>query len=84
MKVNEVAEKIKISLGNIQTLKSILISNATEHKQILTELSGLGENSLPAAIITAPPTMIGRSQRGGALATRIDRTDQAIDSAAIR
>lgn len=53
MRVNEVAEKIKISLGNIASLKSILISNATEHKQILSELSELGANSLPAAIITA-------------------------------
>ena len=37
----------------------------------------------PAAIISAPPTMIVRSLRGGALATRIDSTDQEIDSAAM-
>ena len=38
---------------------------------------------MPAAIISAPTTMISRSRRGGALATRIDRIDQAIDSAAM-
>src|SRR5687767_10123036 len=39
--------------------------------------------AIPAAIIKAPPMMMARSLRGAALATRIDRIDQEIDSAAM-
>ena len=39
--------------------------------------------AMPTVIISAPSVMIGASCRGRALATRIDRIDQAIDSAAM-
>ena len=39
--------------------------------------------AMPTAIIAAPPTMIARSLSGRALATRMDSTDQEIDSAAM-
>jgi len=38
---------------------------------------------MTTATISAPPMMITRSRSGRAFATRIDRTDQEIDSAAM-